>query len=76
MNVNTLKAALTKFTGKKFVVIGFEEYNAVCKRAPAIIQDIMHVGDNAYIVTRCYGAGQEAYSVEYDSVSVHYFKQV
>lgn len=76
MNTNTLKAALTKFTGKKFALISHAEYKAAADRAPAIIQDSMDVGEVGFIVTRAYGAGEEVYAVEDDSLSVQYFKQV
>lgn len=76
MNTNTLKAALSKFTGKKFEVINRDQYMNGWDKSPAVIQDAMHIGEFGYIVTRCYGAGFEVYKVVGDDTLIQYFKEV
>lgn len=76
MNTNTLKAALTQHTAKQFLVISEKEYAVAFKRSPAVSQDVMYIGTTPYVVTRCYGAGVEAYAVEDASSAVLFFKQV
>lgn len=79
MNTNTIKAALVKFMGKNVVAVDQAKYEAIAKRAPAIIQDVMYfaeVGGVGAIVTRAYGAGEEAYKVDFHGQPAKFFQMV
>lgn len=74
MNTNTIKAALTQFTGKNLKAIDEKTYNAMSKRAPAIIQDSMDNNGVDAIVTRAYGGGEECFKVDIEGVENKFFR--
>lgn len=76
MNTNTIKAELSKFMGKNVVATTENNFCKICDRAPAITQDVMYVGESGAIVTRVYGAGEEAYKVDFEGQPAKFFQMV